>query len=234
MVKNVLDLKSSLDGNRIKQGDLSVMSFYLKDSNNDNLNLQDLDATAYLSTKGNKVVYKYKTYVKNDNGESYIDFKIENIIPSDTYVLEVLVDNKYIFPSDNTKEIIVTPSVIGKALEQLYVPNLLGDIINYAKSNSMIDTRLTIEQVDVNSQGDKIITFSDGSSITIPKGQDGKDGKSFTPSDLTDEDYKKIMDYAISHEYFNQELIDTSKIEVGNEEPIDKTKIWIDTSGGNK
>ena len=234
MVKNVLDLESSLDGNRIKQGDLSVMSFYLKDSNNDNLNLQDLDATAYLSTKGNKVVYKYKTYVKNDNGEPYIDFKIENIIPSDTYVLEVLVDNKYIFPSDNTKEIIVTPSVIGKALEQLYVPNLLEDIINYAKSNSMIDTRLTIEQVDVNSQGDKIITFSDGSSITIPKGQDGKDGKSFTPSDLTDEDYKKIMDYAISHEYFNQELIDTSKIEVGNEEPIDKTKIWIDTSGGNK
>lgn len=234
MVKNVLDLESSLDGNRIKQGDLSVMSFYLKDSNNDNLNLKDLDATVYLSTKNNKVAYKYKTYVKDENGKPYIDFKIENIIPSDTYILEVLVDNRYIFPSDNTKEIVVTPSVIGKALEQLYVPNLLEDIINYAKSNSMIDTKITIQQIDTDSQGDKVITFSDGNSITIPKGQDGKDGKSFTPNDLTDEDYKKILDYAISHGYFNQNSIDDSKVEVGNEEPTDKSKIWIDTSGGNK
>ena len=65
-------------------------------------------------------------------------------------------------------------------------------------------------------------------------GEDGQDGKSFTPSDLTDEDYKKILDYAISHEYFKQEPIDTSKIEIGKEEPEDKTKIWIDTNGGNQ
>lgn len=233
-MKNVLELQGSEDGNRIKQGDLSTMRYILKDANEDDLKLKDLDATIYLSTKQQKVIYKYKTYVREVNGQYCVDFRIENIIPSNTYVLEVLVDNRYIFPSDNSKEITVTPSVIGKALEKLYVPNLLEDIINYAKENSMIDTKIAIKQVDVNSQGDKVITFSDGNSITIPKGQDGVDGKSFTPSDLTDEDYKKILDYAISHEYFNQEPIDTSKIEIGKEEPEDKTKIWIDTNGGNE
>lgn len=62
----------------------------------------------------------------------------------------------------------------------------------------------------------------------------GPKGDTFTPSDLTDEDYKKILDYAISHEYFKQEPIDTSKIQIGKEEPEDKSKIWIDTNGGNE
>lgn len=85
---------------------------------------------------------------------------------------------------------------------------MYGEVIEYAKTHNLI------------KDGENGVDGKDGID-----GVNGQDGKSFTPSDLTDEDYKKILDYAISHEYFNQEPIDTSKIEIGKEEPEDKTKI---------
>ena len=39
MYTNVLNLEESIDGNRIKQGDLSVMRYILTDANSDDLQL---------------------------------------------------------------------------------------------------------------------------------------------------------------------------------------------------
>ena len=215
MYTNVLNLEESVDGNRIKQGDLSVMRYLLTDANNDDLQLDGKPAKVYL-TDSEGVKYIYDTTVKEQDGKYLCDVVINTIIPANTYTLEIWVDETYCFPSDRKSKVKVEPSVLGNELEKINTENMYGEVIEYAKTHNLI------------KDGENGVDGKDGID-----GENGQDGKSFTPSDLTDEDYKKILDYAISHEYFNQEPIDTSKIEIGKEEPTDKTKIWIDT-GVNK
>lgn len=216
MYTNVLNLEESIDGNRIKQGDLSVMRYLLTDANNDDLQLDGKPAKVYL-TDSEGVKYIYDTTVKEQDGKYLCDVVINTIIPANTYTLEIWVDETYCFPSDRKSKVKVEPSVLGNELEKINTENMYGEVIEYAKTHNLI------------KDGENGVDGKDGID-----GENGQDGKSFTPSDLTDEDYKKILDYAISHEYFNQEPIDTSKIEIGKEEPEDKTKIWIDTNGGNE
>lgn len=216
MYTNVLNLEESIDGNRIKQGDLSVMRYILTDANNDDLQLDGKPAKVYL-TDVDGVKYIDDTTVKEQDGKYLCDVVIDKIIPAGTYTLEIWVDNTYCFPSDRKSKVKVEPSVLGNELEKINTENMYGEVIEYAKTHNLI------------KDGENGVDGKDGID-----GVNGQDGKSFTPSDLTDEDYKKILDFAISHEYFKQEPIDTSKIEIGKEEPEDKTKIWIDTSGGNQ
>ncbi len=56
---------------------------------------------------------------------------------------------------------------------------------------------------------------------------DGKDGKSFSFNDLTEEDFKKILDYGIENNYFNSKS--ETDFLISNNPPLDKNKIWIDT-----
>ncbi|WP_145422749.1 hypothetical protein [Staphylococcus haemolyticus] len=216
MYTNVLNLEESIDGNRIKQGDLSVMRYILTDANNDDLQIEGKPAKVYL-TDVDGVKYIYDTTVKEQDGKYLCDVVIDTIIPAGTYTLEIWVDNTYCFPSDRKSKVKVEPSVLGNELEKINTENMYEEVIEYAKTHNLI------------KDGENGVDGKDGID-----GANGQDGKSFTPSDLTDEDYKKILDYAISHEYFKQEPIDTSKIEIGKEEPTDKTKIWIDTNGGNQ
>lgn len=216
MYTNVLKLEESIDGNRIKQGDLSVMRYILTDANSDDLQLDNKPAKVYL-TDVDGVKYIDDTTVKEQDGKYLCDVVINTIIPAGTYTLEIWVDNTYCFPSDSKSKIKVEASVLGNELEKINTENMYGEVIEYAKTHNLI------------KDGENGVDGKDGID-----GANGQDGKSFTPSDLTDKDYKKILDYAISHEYFNQEPIDTSKIEIGKEEPTDKTKIWIDTNGGNE
>ena len=65
------------------------------------------------------------------------------------------------------------------------------------------------------------------------RGEPGKDGKSFTPSDLTNEDYKKILDYGVENGFFNFEPpTDTSNTVVSDTPPSDTNKLWINITGG--
>ncbi|WP_317954900.1 MULTISPECIES: hypothetical protein [unclassified Staphylococcus] len=216
MYTNVLNLEESIDGNRIKQGDLSIMRYILTDANSDDLQLDGKPAKVYL-TDSEGVKYICDTTVKEQDSKYLCDIVIDKIIPAGTYTLEIWVDNTYCFPSDRKSKVKVEPSVLGNELEKINTENMYGEVIEYAKTHNLI------------KDGENGVDGKDGVD-----GVNGQDGKSFTPSDLTDEDYKKILDYAISHEYFKQEPIETSKIEIGKEEPTDKTKIWIDTNGGNQ
>lgn len=263
MYTNVLNLEKSLDGNRIKQGDLSVMRYILTDANSDDLQLEGKPAKVYLiDSEG--VKYIDDTTVKTEDDSYLCDVVINTIIPAGTYTLEIWVDETYCFPSDRKSKVKVEPSVLGNGVGKLQSEDMLADIIEYVKKHN------SITSTNKDDKGNTSILFSDGTEIIIPKGEkgpkgdtgpqgptgpkgdkgdsftyqdftpeqlaslQGPKGDTFTPSDLTDEDYKKILDYAISHEYFKQEPIDTSKIEIGKEEPEDKTKIWIDTNGGNQ
>lgn len=195
MYTNVLNLEESIDGNRIKQGDLSVMRYILTDSNNDDLQLDGKPAKVYL-TDSEGVKYIYDTTVKEQDGKYLCDVIINKIIPSGAYTLEIWVDSNYCFPSDNKAKIRVENSVLGNGIEQIYTQNLFADIIDYAKKHSLID-------------------FGTGNTNVV----------------LTEEDYKKILDYGVENGYFKQDTTDTTNTVVSNIPPEDKDKIWINIGG---
>lgn len=198
MYTNVLNLEESIDGNRIKQGDLSVMRYILTDSNSDDLQLDGKPAKVYL-TDSEGAKYIYETTVKQQDGKYVCDVIINKIISPGTYTLEIWVDSTYCFPSDNKAKIRVESSVLGNGIEQIYTQNLFADIIDYAKKHSLID-------------------FGTGNS-------------SNTDVALTEEDYKKILDYGVENGYFKQDTTDTTNTVVSNIPPEDKDKIWINIGG---
>ena len=199
MYTNVLNLEESVDGNRIKQGDLSVMRYILTDANNDDLQLEGKPAKVYL-TNMDGVKYIDDTTVKEQDGKYLCDVVIDTIIPAGTYTLEIWVDNTYCFPSDNKAKIRVESSVLGNGIEQLHSETLLKEIIDYAKKHSLID-------------------FGTGNS-------------SNTDVALTEEDYKKILDYGVENGYFKQDTTDTSNTVVSDTAPSDTNKLWINVTGG--
>ena len=199
MYRNVLNLEQGLDGNRIKQGDLSVMRYILTDANSDDLQLDGKPAKVYL-TDSEGVKYIYDTTVKEQDGKYLCDVVIDTIIPAGTYTLEIWVDNTYCFPSDNKEKIRVESSAIGKGIEQIYTHNLFADIIDYTKKHNLID-------------------FGTGNS-------------SNTDVVLTEEDYKKILDYGVKNGYFKQDTTDTSNTVVSDTPPNDTNKLWINITGG--
>lgn len=198
MYRNVLNLEESIDGNRIKQGDLSVMRYILTDANNDDLQLEGKQAKVYL-TDSEGAKYIYETTVKQQENQYLCDVVIDTIIPAGTYTLEIWVDNTYCFPSDNKAKIRVENSVLGNGIEQIYTQNLFADIIDYAKKHSLID-------------------FGTGNT-------------SNANVVLTEEDYKKILDYGVENGYFKQDTTDTSNTVVSDTPPENKDKIWINIGG---
>ena len=137
MYTNVLNLEESVDGNRIKQGDLSVMRYILTDANSDDLQLDGKPAKAYL-TDSEGVKYIYDTTVKEQDGKYLCDVVIDTIIPAGTYTLEIWVDNTYCFPSDSKSKIKVEASVLGNELEKINTENMYGEVIEYAKTHNLI------------------------------------------------------------------------------------------------
>lgn len=173
MYTNVLNLEESIDGNRIKQGDLSVMRYILTDANSDDLQLEGKPAKVYL-TDVDGIKYIYATTVKEQDGKYLCDVIIDAIIPAGTYTLEIWVDNTYCFPSDNKAKIRVESSVLGNGIEQLHSETLLADIIDYAKKHDLIDYKpVTISSVTNDEEGNVIVNFTDTTQILIPKGERG-------------------------------------------------------------
>lgn len=136
-MENVLNLNDSNDGNRIKQGDLSHMRYILTDANSDDLNLNGKSAKVYL-TDATGVKYIYNTTVKQSDNGYVCDVVINQIIPTGTYTLEIWVDNRYVFPSDNKTKIQVTESVIGRQIVNVETHNLWDEILEYGVKNGMI------------------------------------------------------------------------------------------------
>lgn len=144
MLMNVLNLNDSQDGNRIKQGDLSHMRYILSDTNKDDLKLDGLPAKVFL-TDSTGVKYIYDTTVRQYDNAYVCDVVINQIIPANTYSLEIWVDNKYVFPSDNKAKIQVTESVIGKQLINTQNHDLWQEMIEYGVKNGLIKNQTETE-----------------------------------------------------------------------------------------
>lgn len=144
MLINVLNLNDSQDGNRIKQGDLSHMRYILSDTNNDDLKLDGLPAKVFL-TDSTGVKYIYDTTVRQYDNAYVCDVVINQIIPANTYSLEIWVDNKYVFPSDKKTKIEVTESVIGRQLINTQNHDLWQEMIEYGVKNGLIENQTETE-----------------------------------------------------------------------------------------
>lgn len=185
MLNNVLNLGESKDGNRIKQGDQSIMRYVLADSNDDNLQLNGKKAVIYLYNN-NGVAYREETTVN----ENVVDVVIKSVLPADHYTLEIIVDDKYIFPSDNKTKIEVTNSVLGKGTTEIVEQNLYGDLIEYGINNHLFD----------NFKGD-----------AGEPGKNGSDGKPFTYEDLTEEQKQDLASYVPVKDIPDSHIIDVIK-----------------------
>ncbi|MGX0612719.1 SGNH/GDSL hydrolase family protein [Staphylococcus capitis] len=144
MLTNVLNLNDSQDGNRIKQGDLSIMRYILTDTNKDDLNLDGLPAKVFL-TDETGVKYIYDTTVRQYDNAYVCDVVINQIIPANIYTLEIWVDNKYVFPSDKKTKIEVTESVIGRQLINTQNHDLWQEMIEYGVKNGLIKNQTETE-----------------------------------------------------------------------------------------
>lgn len=144
MLTNVLNLNDSNDGNRIKQGDLSIMRYILTDTNKDDLNLDGLPAKVFL-TDETGVKYIYDTTVRQYDNAYVCDVVINQIIPANIYTLEIWVDNKYVFPSDKKTKIEVTESVIGRQLINTQNHDLWQEMIEYGVKNGLIKNQTETE-----------------------------------------------------------------------------------------
>ncbi|PTI17226.1 hypothetical protein [Staphylococcus warneri] len=133
MLTNVLNINDSNDGNRIKQGDKSVMRYRLVDTNNDDLNINGKSAKVFLN-KSDKVEYVYQTEVKDNS----VDLVIDDVIPAGIYTIEIWVENKYSFPSDNKAKIEVVESVVGKGIEDINNRNIWEEVLKFGIEKGLI------------------------------------------------------------------------------------------------
>ncbi|MFE8919284.1 hypothetical protein ACUXOR_000827 [Staphylococcus pasteuri] len=133
MLTNVLNVNDSNDGNRIKQGDKSVMRYKLIDASNDELQINGKPAKVFLH-RNDKVGYVYQTEVKDNS----VDVVINDVIPAGIYTIEIWVDSKYSFPSDNKSKIEVVESVVGKGIEDINNRNIWEEVLKFGIEKGLI------------------------------------------------------------------------------------------------
>lgn len=130
MNQNILILNDVNTGNNLKQGDQTILKYICGDGSGDVLELEGLKARAVLKNRKNIVVYSAETTVKANNE---IMFMIDKVLPVAKYILEIIVDDKYIFPSDNSLYLNITASSLGSLAEEIE-SNSLDLIIDDLKS----------------------------------------------------------------------------------------------------
>lgn len=142
MNENILILNDLNTDNNIKQGDRTILKYLCDDGNGDSLDLAGKLARAVLKTRKNEVIYQTEAQI-NDRNE--VTFVIDRVIPATQYVLEIIIDNQYIFPSDNTMYLNVTKSSLG-AFEE-YIDQAPREELNKAIDERIGDHFVTKEDV---------------------------------------------------------------------------------------
>lgn len=130
MNENILVLSDLNTGNNLKQGDQTILKYLCGDGSGEVLKLEGLKARAVLKNRKNTVIFSTETTVRANNEVLFI---IDKILPATQYVLEIIVDEKYIFPSDNSLHLNITASSLGALVKEIE-NNPLDLIIDDLKS----------------------------------------------------------------------------------------------------
>ena len=97
-MSGILRLESLTKGNTLKQGDLTLLKYRLFDADGDKLDISGKPATVRLM-KNDFTFIAYEREGLTVAPDDTISFNVNKILPGGLYHLEVIVDDKYIFPS---------------------------------------------------------------------------------------------------------------------------------------
>ncbi|WP_273478262.1 hypothetical protein [Ignavigranum ruoffiae] len=127
----------------IKQGDTSELSFKLVSSEKDK-SFATQSGTVYLS-RGNALAFQKSIRVSADN---VVNFSIDKVLPSGRYKIEVVIGNKYKFPSNSDgNKITITKSaenLTEEILSTYNIDNIIAKVISQVGTvdGGNIDTSL--------------------------------------------------------------------------------------------
>lgn len=112
-MSGILRLESLTKGNILKQGDLTLLKYRLFDADGDKLDISGKPATVRLM-KNDFTFIAYEKEGLTVASDDTISFSINKILPAGLYHLEVIVDDKYIFPSrDDEGKFNIDKSILG-------------------------------------------------------------------------------------------------------------------------
>lgn len=94
----ILMLENMNRGNTLKQGDKTPLTYKLLDADGDNLSIAGKQATVRLMYP-NYLTIGYEKSGLIVSQDDTVTFTIDTIIPSRKYNVEIIVDNKFVFPS---------------------------------------------------------------------------------------------------------------------------------------
>ncbi|MBE7361618.1 polysaccharide deacetylase family protein [Staphylococcus haemolyticus] len=178
----------------IKQGDFTPITVKLDST--ETIKDDGKDAKVFLINTDNEKVFETEVIAKN----KIVEFSINKNLPKGRYFLEI-VYNQMKFPSKDYKSIIINGSASLGSLREISVistDDIKNRFISEAKKelaleiNSIISNKfnnyinenqenfkgqsITITNHEFDEKGNLNITFSDETSVKIPKGKDGTNG----------------------------------------------------------
>ncbi|WP_310795410.1 hypothetical protein WJ437_08895 [Ignavigranum ruoffiae] len=169
-MSNVLDILASDKIQVIKQGDNTFIKYNLL-KNGHEVNFEDETAVAKL-IKNHQVVYE--THV--DLMGSLATFNINKTLPTGEYLLEIIVGDKHIFPSDRQASILITTSsenLLIEPIESYGIEQLKADILNQLGEQK----GLTLKDLEGYVRKDEISVLEGPQGDPGPKGDTGEPGQ---------------------------------------------------------
>lgn len=135
----ILILESLTRGNTLKQGDKTPLTYRLLDADGDNLNVAGKTAIARLVYPNYLTIGYEKTglIVSQDNT---VTFTIDKVVPARKYHVEIIVDNKFLFPSRSAEsKFTIDKSTLGTEANTI---EILGQDILIRKVKLKVDSEL--------------------------------------------------------------------------------------------
>lgn len=152
----ILGLKNLNTGNQLKAGDKTKLKYKLTDANDDILDLRGAVADIHLLQ--GSVAKVLTTTIVNDNLE--VVFGIDTVLEPGSYQLEIVINDQFFFPGDNSENIIVYPSYL----------SLIQDVIDDSTDMTAEDLKefiLAAVKNGLDAYQDKDTTYVAGKNIVI-------------------------------------------------------------------
>ena len=245
-MSGILRLESLTKGNTLKQGDKTPLKYRLFDADGEKLNIAGKSATV-------RLVYPDFLTIGYEKGgltvaqDDTVTFTIDNVIPSRIYHVEIIVDEKFIFPSraDESKftvdksslgteanivEIVGVDAVVRKAVDLINQDpsliidedKLVGDIISNTGIGNIDKYYKAFNDLKPRaelsiSQSAEALTKSQN-ALNVANGIDAKATNALSLSESADTLSKSVQ------EQFNQVIID-------GDSSVEAAQARVDASG---
>ena len=167
----ILMLESLTRGNTLKQGDKTPLTYRLLDADGDNMSIAGKSATVRLMYPNYLTIGYEKTGLLVSQDDT-VTFTIDTVIPSRKYNVEIIVDNKFVFPSRSAEskftidksslgteaniiEIIGVDAVVNKVLGQVD-SDISQAITDITATNEAIQEAEEARKHDYSSKADYV------------------------------------------------------------------------------